>query len=53
VQEALEGLGGVEPVEDVTLLLGRERGGPLDVVLDPRFCSGSWMCMYSMASVRQ
>ena len=41
VEEPLEDLGGVEPVEDVTLLLGGERGGdPLDVLLDPPLLLG-------------
>ena len=36
VEEGLEGLGGVQPAEDVPLHLWRHRlGNPLDVVLDP------------------
>ena len=56
VQEALEHLGGVEPVEDVALLLERcsvRRLTPSTCCWIQRFCSGSWMCMYSMPSVRQ
>ena len=35
LQERLEGLGGVEPVQDAQLLGGRPLGGALDAVLDP------------------
>ena len=55
VQEPLERLGRVEPLEDVALLVGRRAA-----VLTPstcswihRFWSGSWMCMYSTPIVRQ
>ena len=41
VEEPLEGLGRVEPVEDVALLDGVERGGhALDVLLDPPLLLG-------------
>ena len=41
VQEALEGLGRVEPVEDVELLVGAEDGvHALDLLLDPRLLVG-------------
>ena len=41
VEEALEDLGGVEPVEDVALLLGGEGGGhALHVLLDPPLLLG-------------
>ena len=41
VEEALEDLGGVEPVEDVALLVGGQRGGdPFDVLLDPPLLLG-------------
>ena len=55
VQEALEGLGRVQPLEDVVLLLGRTAcpGTPSTWRWIQRFCSGSWMCMYSMPMVRQ
>ena len=55
VEEPLEDLGGVEPAEDVALLVGA--GGSTDTPSTccwiHRFCSGSWMCMYSMPRVRQ
>ena len=49
VQEALEHLGGVEPVEDVALLVrsGVTADTPSTCCWIQRFCSGSWMCMYS------
>ena len=55
VEEALEDLGGVEAAEDVALLVEVERGrlDPSTCCWIQRFCSGSWMCMYSMPSVRQ
>ena len=55
VQEPLEDLGRVEAVEDVALLVEVERASadPSTCCWIQRFCSGSWMCMYSMPSVRQ
>jgi hypothetical protein len=53
-EELLEGLGGVEPAEDVALLVGVELGlTPSTCSWIQRFSSGSWMCMYSMPMVRQ
>ena len=41
VEEALEGLGRVEPIEDVALLVGGQGGGdPFDVLLDPALLLG-------------
>ena len=41
VEELLEGLGRVEPVQDPPLLLGRQLGGdPFDVLLDPALLVG-------------
>ena len=41
VEEALEDLGGVQPVQDVALLVRHgHRGDPLDVLLDPPFLAG-------------
>ena len=49
-EELLEGLGGVEALEDVALLVGgRGRSStPSTCSWIQRFSSGSWMCMYSM-----
>ena len=49
-EELLERLGGVEPVEDVALLVGATGSveTPSTCCWIQRFCSGSWMCMYSM-----
>ena len=54
VQEALERLGRVEPVEDAALLLGRDAGagGASTCSWIHSFWSGSWMCMYSTPTVR-
>ncbi len=54
VEEPLEGLGGVQPLEHVALLAGAERSGtPSTWSWIQRFWTGSWMCMYSMPIVRQ
>ena len=55
VQEALEGLGGVQPLEDMVLLLWRAacRARPRRGAGSSASASGSWMCMYSMPMVRQ
>ena len=54
VEEALEHLGRVQAVQDVALLVrGRWRRHASTCCWIQRFCSGSWMCMYSTPSVRQ
>src|SRR6266498_3273856 len=54
LQARLEGLGGVEPVEDVLLLVGRGFSwwrSTREAI--QRRSSGSWMCMYSTPTRRQ
>ena len=55
VQEPLEDLGGVQPLEQVALLVDarRRRRRPRRGAGSTRFWLGSWMCMYSMPIVRQ
>ena len=54
VQEPLEDLGRVQALEEPALLLdARRRLTPSTRCWIHCFCSGSWMCMYSMPSVRQ
>ncbi len=54
VEELLQRLGGVEPVEDPAVLVRAQLGrDPSTCSWIQRFCSGSWMCMYSTPTVRQ
>ena len=53
MQEALERLGRVEPLEDPVLLRrGGDRRAPSTRSWIHSFWSGSWMCMYSTPTVR-